>query len=286
MHPTPLHAAVAALVLVATPAHAEREAPASAAAAAAPSAGGQLALVLVLRDCSVSAVEASGTTLAFAAELSNPTREVVLLGGVSYALDVEGKRMFEGAVPGGVEVPAGGSTAFPLSGRVRYADLPGIAAKAALKKHVPYRFVAAAAVRTPSGDLTVPVAREGDLSVPTRPEFALAGLRIKSMNPLDASIEVSVKVENENTFPLPKGLLEYRITIAGGEIASAEGALPVIGPGEKTVIAIPVKVSLKNAGRGVVKALKGDAAMVGLRGVASVGELAYPVDLEARLPTR
>ena len=284
MHPTPLHAAVAALALAATPAHAQRDAPASAAAAAAPSAGGQLALVL--RDCSLSAVEASGTTLAFTAELSNPTREVVLLGGVSYALDVEGKRMFEGAVPGGVEVPAGGSTAFPLTGRVRYADLPGVAVKAALKKHVPYRFVAAAAVRTPSGDLTVPVAREGDLSVPTRPEFALAGLRIKSMNPLDASIEVSVKVENENTFPLPKGLLKYRITIAGGEIASAEGALPVIGPGEKTVIAIPVKVSLKNAGRGVVKALKGDEAMVGLRGVASVGELAYPVDLEAHLPTR
>jgi LEA14-like dessication related protein len=244
------------------------------------------ALAFSLKGASVDAVEASGATLAFSAELSNPTGATVLLGGVSYALDVEGKRVFEGTVPGGVEVPAGGSAAVPLPGRVRYADLPGVAAKVALKKAVPYRLSAAAAVRTPAGDVTVPVAYEGSLSVPKPPGFGLAGLKIKSMNPFDAAIEVSVEIENENAFPLPIGLLAYRITVAGGEIASAEGALPAIGPGQKAVIPIPVKISLKKAGKGVVKALKGDEAMVGLSGVAAVGDLSFPIALEARLPTR
>jgi LEA14-like dessication related protein len=282
MDRNPLRAAVAALAFTATLARGEAPAPAAAVAPAA--ARGPLALAL--KDCSVDSVEASGTTLAFTAELSNPTSERVMLGGVSYALDVEGKRVFEGAVPGGVEVPAGGSTSVPLPGRIRYADIPGFAAKVALGKRVPYRLVVAAAVRTAAGDVTVPVAREGDLSVPRTPGFELEGLRIKSMNPAHAAIEVSVKVQNENSFPLPKGLLRYRISVAGGEIASAEGALPVIGPGEKASIAIPVKLSLRSAGRGVVKALKGDAALVGLHGVASVGELSFPVDLEAHLPTR
>jgi LEA14-like dessication related protein len=243
------------------------------------------ALAFSLRGASVDAVEASGTTLAFSAELSNPTGAPVLLGGVSYALDVEGKRLFEGSVPGGVEVPAGGSSTVPMPGRVRYADLPGIALKVASKKPVPYRLSAQAAVRTRAGDVTVPVAYEGVLSVPQPPKVGLAGLRIRSMNPFDAAVEVSVEVENPNPFPLPVGLLAYRIAVAGGEIASAEAALPAIGSGQKAVFAIPVKISLKRAGKGVVKALKGDEAMVGLSGVAAVGDVAYPVSHEARLPT-
>ena len=238
-----------------------------------------------LRGCSVDQVEASGATLAFDAHLANPTAALVLLGGVTYALDVEGKRVFEGSVPGGVEVPAGGSAAVPLPGRVRYADLPGVAAKVALKKRVPYRLVAAAAVRTSGGDLTVPVTYEGELSVPKPPGVGLAGLRITSMNPFDAAIEVRVALENENTFPLPAGVLRFRITVAGGDLSSAEAALPGVPAGGKVVVAIPLKVSLRRAASGVVKALQGDAALVGLHAVASIGDLAYPVDLEARLPT-
>jgi hypothetical protein len=97
---------------------------------------------------------------------------------------------------------------------------------------------------------------------------------------------VSVEVENPNPFPLPLGLLAYRITVAGGEIASAEVALPVVGSGQKAVIAVPVKISLKRAGKGVVSALKGDEALVGLSGVAAIGDLSYPVAHEARLPTK
>ncbi len=242
-------------------------------------------LVFALRGCSVEAVEASGTTLAFKAELSNPTADAVLLGGVSYALEVEGKRVFEGTVPGGIDVPAGGTASLPLPGRFRYADVPGVAAKIALKKGVPYRLAASAAVRTPAGDVSVPVAHEGELSVPKLPGFGLAGLRIASLNPFDAAVEVKVELENGNTFALPAGVLRYRITVAEGELASAEGVLPSLGPGAKATVAIPVKISVKKAGKGVFKALKGDAALVGLHGVASIGELAFPVDLEARLPT-
>jgi LEA14-like dessication related protein len=253
-------------------------------AAAVPAiVGGQV--VLALRGCAVEAVEASGTTVAFTAELSNPTAEPVLLGGLSYALDVEGKRVFEGSVPGGVDVPAGGTASVPLPGRFRYADVPGVAAKIALKKAVPYRLAVAAAVRTSRGDVSIPVAHDGELSVPKLPGFGLAGLRIASMNPFDAAVEVKVEVENGNTFALPAGLLRYRITVAEGELASAEGVLPAIGPGAKAIVAIPVKLSVKKAGKGVFKALKGDAALVGLHGIASIGELAFPVDLEARLPT-
>jgi LEA14-like dessication related protein len=136
-------AAALAIVVHAAPARAEVAPVAPVAPVAAVAEGALAQPTLALRGCSVAQVEASGTTLAFDAQLANPTGAIVLLGGVSYALEVEGKRIFEGTVPGGVEVPAGGSQAVPLPGRVRYADLPGALAKMATKKPVPYRLVAA-----------------------------------------------------------------------------------------------------------------------------------------------
>ena len=239
-----------------------------------------------LRGASVGVVEASGTTLAFDAELSNPTPAPVCSAKCRSRSRSRGSACSRGPCPAASTCRRAGAAKVPFPGRFRYADLPGVAAKVALGRRVPYRLVATAEVRTAAGTILVPVAYDGDLSMPKLPELGLAGLRILSMNPFDAGVEVSVALENVNAFPLPAGLLRYRITIAEGELSSAEVALPAVGPGGKAVIAIPLKLSLKRVGKGVVTALKGDAATVGLHAVASVGELAYPVDLEARLPTR
>lgn len=239
-----------------------------------------------LRGFEVRDVEASGATLVFDAEVSNPTAAAVALAGVTFGLEVDGKRVVEGTLADGADVPPGGKLAIAFPGRIRYADLPGIAAKTALGRKVPFKLVATAQLRTPAGTLAVPVVYDGELSMPQRPGVGLHGLRIVSMNPFDAAIEVSVAVENENAFPLPAGSLQYRITIAGGDISSAQAALPEVAPRGKAVVAIPLKLSLRKVGRGVVQALKGDAAMVGLHAVATLAGLAWPVDLEARLPTR
>ncbi len=270
--------AVAVLLGPAVPALASDAPRADAPAAAAPG--------FALRGFDVRDVEASGATLVFDAEVSNPTPAAVALAGVTFGLEVDGKRVFEGTLADGADVPPGGKVAIAFPGRIRYADLPGLAAKTALGRKVPFKLVATAQLRTPAGTLAVPVVYDGELSMPQRPGVGLHGLRIVSMNPFDAAIEVSVSVENENAFPLPAGSLQYRITIAGGDISTAALALPEVAPRGKAVVAIPLKLSLRKVGRGVVKALKGDAAMVGLHAVATLAGLAWPVDLEARLPTR
>jgi hypothetical protein len=232
----------------------------------------------------VADVGADETTLSFDAELSNPTSRGVSLAGVSFVLAIGGKRVLEGTAAGGEEVPPGRSLAVSFPGRVRYADLPGLAAKTVLGGRVPFRLLATAEVRTPAGTLALPFVYDGDLSTPRPPDVGLAGLRVISWNPLDAAVEVSVALENANAFPLPAGLLRYRVSIAGGDLSEAEAPLPAVAPRAKTVVAIPIKVSVKRVGARVMKALRGEAAVVGLHAMASVGALAWPVDLEARLP--
>lgn len=239
-----------------------------------------------VRHVGVTDADASGTTLAFDTELSNATLSAVSLEQVAFALEVGGKRIVEGIVPRGVEVPPRGAVAITFPERIRYADLPGLLAKTALKGRVPFKLLATARVRTPLAVIEIPVVYDGDLSIPKTPGVGLAGFRVVSMNPLDAAVEVRVAVENENAFPLPPGNLSYRITLAGGDLSASEAALPAMAPGGKATVSIPLKVSLRRAGTAVVKALRGDTAVVGFHALASVGPFAWPVDLEARLPTR
>jgi LEA14-like dessication related protein len=252
--------------------------PASAEEAAAPRPE------VAVQGFSVAAADAEGTTLLFAAELANPSPRPATLASISFALELGGKRLVEATVPCGEEASPGGQVALTFPARLRYADLPGLALKTVVGGRIPFRLVATFEVRTPLGTLAIPVVYDGQLSMPSAPGVGLAGLRVVSWNPLDAAVEVKVAVENGNAFPLPAGLLRYRLTLAGGDLSEAEAALPAVSAGGKTVVAIPLKVSVRHVGARVMHALRGDAAVVGLHAVASVGALAWPVDLEARLP--
>jgi hypothetical protein len=229
-------------------------------------------------------VSASGTTLAFDVVLTNPSDAAIRVSGISFTVDVFGKRAIEGTLPAGAEVGARSSLEFPIVSDLRWADAPGMLVKAVTSKAA-YRLTVAVLIRTPLGEIALPLTHDGELSVPKRPGFGLAGLRVASLNPLDAAVEVRVSMENENAFPLPAGLLKLQLSIAGADVTSTEVALPTVDPGAKVVVPIPVGVSLRRAGQGVFRALKGDTASVGLHATASIGGLAYPVDLEAQLPT-
>jgi hypothetical protein len=239
---------------------------------------------LAVSGCRADEASASGTRLAFDIRLANPTGAPVRLGAVLFSLEVLGKSVVEGTLPLGADVAAGGSVTFPIVANLRWADLPSMAAKGALGR-TSYRLVVSAAIQTPLGEIVVPLTHDGELSLPKRPGFGLSGLRVASLNPLDAAVEVRIEMAKDNDFPLPAGQLRFRLSIAGADVTSAEVALPTVAPAAKVVVPIPVAVSLRQAGRGVFTALKGDATSVGLHAVASIGDLALPVDLEAQLPT-
>ncbi len=241
--------------------------------------------VLTLRSCAVDKLALEGATLALRYEVANPTPVDLELSRFGYAVEVDGKRVADGAVPGGVKVPASGVAPVLVPVAVRFSSIPGFAAKVATKDPVPYRLTGAVAVRAPTGEeAELPIDYAGALAVPKLPAFGLKGFKVRSWNPFDAAVEVRIGIENENAFDLPPGALRVAVSIGGQQVASADGTLAAVPAGAKVVVPIPVKVSLKNAGRGTIQALKGEDAVVALHGEAAFGELSWPVDLEARVP--
>ncbi len=242
---------------------------------------------LAMRSCSVERIELEGAKLLARYEVANPNAYDLELAGVRYTVEVDGKAVADGASAEPVRIPARGSAPISLPVEVRFARVPGFAAKVALKDAVPYRLSGSVAVRRPEGEaIDLPIEHSDKLGVPKLPGFALKGIRVRSWNPFDAAVEVKLALENENVFALPGGGLRVRVVIADQDVASADAVLEPIAAGAKANVAFPVKISLKRAGRGVVGALKGDEAQVGIVGEASFGELRFPLDLVARVPTR
>jgi LEA14-like dessication related protein len=242
----------------------------------------------VIRGMSARDADAQGATLQFDGVVINSTAVPVTLARVTSNLELEeGKRLFEGTLPGGAVIDPGGVATVALPIQLSWTRVPGLAGRVVgmttVRRAVPFRFHATAYLRTPTGPVACPIVYAGEIDAPLRPTIRLRGGRILKANPFDAAIELKLVVENENPFPLPSGSLRYRITLAGGDVSASALTLPHLEPAEKATVRIPLSLSLKKLGSGAVKALKGDSAVVGFHALASIGAMEWPVDVETTL---
>jgi LEA14-like dessication related protein len=239
---------------------------------------------ITFRTASLDSLDLEGATIALEWSVENPNGFGLDLASLGYRLDLEGKRIVDGTLPGGLQIPANGAAPLKLPVHVRFADVPGFAALLSKKEDVGYRLSGTVGVRTPLGVLELPVSHDDRLPLPRLPAFALDGLSVRSTSFTEVAVEVKLRVKNPNRFPLPAPTLSYGVSIAGGPIASAEtrGAAPVAGS-SSSVVAIPVRISLLGAGRAAAAIVQGGPVDVALTGSASFGGIPVPLDLHARL---
>jgi LEA14-like dessication related protein len=101
------------------------------------------------------------------------------------------------------------------------------------------------------------------------------------------AVDVRVKVQNPNAFPLPNGQIDYALALAGTSVARAAGASVAAVPGGgSAVVEIPVRVDVLSAGRVATELARGAEVQVELTGKADLAGLALPLDLSARVPAR
>jgi LEA14-like dessication related protein len=272
---TPHRAAVAALAIAALASCAELSQLANAALERP---------TLTFQSASIQALDLSGATVAFEYRLENPNAFGLDLARVAYRLDLEGKRIVDGEMPGGLKVPARGGAPVTFPVRLRFADVPGFAQLLSSRDAVAYRLSGAVGVQTPVGVVEVPLSHEDRLPLPRLPGFALEGISVRSASLTDVVLDVRLAVKNPNRFPLPAATLGYGLSVAGAPVASAEGKdLRAVASGASAVVAIPVRVSLLGAGRAVNQLVQGNAVDVALTGSADFGGVPVPIDLRTRL---
>jgi LEA14-like dessication related protein len=242
---------------------------------------------LTFRSASLDALDLEGATVGFHYDLENPNGFGVSVARLGYAVEIEGKRVASGDLPGGLEIRASGTAPVTFPVRVRFRDVPGIVSLIGKRDRLPYRLSGTVGVKTPLGVLDLPLSHEDTLALPRMPDFAIDGLSIRSVGLDSVALDVRVAVRNPNGFAIPAGRLDYALSIGGSPVATGDGrALQAVAANGGTVVSIPVRVSYAGAGRAAADVARGGAVDVALRGTADVGGVAVPLDLAARLPAR
>jgi LEA14-like dessication related protein len=243
---------------------------------------------LTFRSASVDALDLEGATIGLTFDLANPNGFGLDLARVAWGLDMEGTRVAAGEMPGGLAIAAKATSPVTIPVRVRFRDVPGIVSLLTTRRDsVRYKVSGTAGVNTPIGVVDLPLAHEDTLRLPGLPGFSLEGISIRGVSLSTVALDLRLRVRNPNGFAIPPGRLDYALSIAGAEVASAsEAALAKVAAGGSALVSIPVKVSLLKVGSAASALVSGGEVPVGLAGKAEVAGLPLPLDLRGNVPAR
>ncbi len=243
---------------------------------------------LTFRSVALDRLDLEGATLAFTWDLENPNAFGADVARAAWQIEVEGTRVAAGDLPAGLSIPANGKAPLTFPVRVRFRDVPGIVnLLGSGRSDLAYRLSGSLGIRTPIGVVDLPMSHADRVKVPSLPRFAIDGLRVRSVSLSTVSLDVRVRVQNPNAFPLPDGQLDYALAVAGASVARAQGASVGAVPGNgSAVVEIPVKIDVLSAGRAASELARGGDVQVDLTGNANVAGLPLPLQLSGRVPAR
>ncbi len=242
---------------------------------------------LTFRSVDVRSLDLDGATLGFNFDVENRNAIGLDVAKITYALDVEGTRVTTGDAPGGLKLPAKGKAPLTFTARLRFRDVPGIASLLGKRESVRYKLSGSVGVQTALGMLELPVSHEDQVQLPRAPAFRLEGLSIRSASLARVTLEVQLRIDNPNAFPLPAGKLASSLSLGGTSVAQIQDrALAAVEKNGSAVVTVPVQLDLAQAGRAAAELLQGGKVDVGLRGAADVAGMHLPLDLGGRFSAR
>lgn len=242
---------------------------------------------LVFRSVALQSVDLEGATLAFTYDLENPNSYGLDLAKVGYGLEVEQTRILTGEVAGGLRIPASGTAPLTFTARLRFRDVPGVVQLFGKQDQIRYKLSGTVGVKSPVGILELPLAHEGSVTLPAMPRFAIDGLGIRSVSLSQVTVEVRLRLQNPNDFPVPAGRLDATLSLADKPLAAVEGRALAAIPGRgEALVKLPIQIDLARAGRVAADLVAGKPVDVAVHGKVDVGGLSLPLDLGGRFTGR
>ncbi|UCH49284.1 MAG: LEA type 2 family protein [Betaproteobacteria bacterium] len=230
--------------------------------------------------------------LVFDVEVSNPYNVSLPLVDLTYTLGSGGKQLLSGSIKPSGSVPANGKSVLQLPARLDLASvvktLPGVKPGAV----VPYEAQLNLIVDVPVvGEMTLPVERNGEIPVPALPQITLLSFDVGDLGLDEVRAEARLRVKNTNRFRIELTRVRFDLALGGRKVASTRlSASPKLAPGQTAVVKIPLSLSPRALGAGVLDVLSGSDAGYAISGRLDVmtryGELALPFSQKGNTTVR
>lgn len=232
---------------------------------------------LAYESWSADQLDLDGVTIALHYRLENPNDFGLDLRRLGYRLEVEGRQLVEGELPGGLSIRAKGSTPVPIPVRLRWRDIPGFVEVLLTRTDLAYRVSGNAGVGTPVGTVDLPFDHRARVALPRPPSIGIEGIAIRESSLANLALDLKLRVENRNAFPLPVGALTYGLRVGQRDlVAGGSHPLAAVPAGGRATIPIPIRISLLGVAESASELMRG--AEVRLHGLADFGPMQVPVD--------
>jgi LEA14-like dessication related protein len=234
---------------------------------------------LAYESWSADGLDLDGVTIHLRYRLDNPNDFSLDMRRLDYRLEVEGQQVAEGELPAGIQLRARGATPLSVPIRLRWRDIPGFVQLLVTRRDVAYRVTGNAGVATPLGTVGLPFEHQDRVALPRPPSVGLEGVRVGRADATALEVDVRLRIENGNAFPLPVGALLYGLRL--GERSLVDGGthpLAAVPPGGSAVVTVPIRISLQGLAETFLELLRG--AALSFQGRAGYGPLEVPVETE------
>lgn len=224
-------------------------------------------------------------TLDFVLSIHNPNPIGASLSGYDYVFSVEGNEFFKGDETQAITLPASGNGQMHIPVTIQFKELYSLIKTTENQDTVGYKI---SGHFQPAGILAgfnVPFSKSGNLPAIKRPKISLSGLKVKGLSLAKVDLELGINVDNPNIFGFDMSKLDYRIIIAGQEVATGladqVAQVPKKGKGS---ITLPISLSLIGAASAVRSAIAGQAVDCAVNGSTDLstqfGQVRLPLDLK------
>jgi len=240
-----------------------------------------------LSDLSLDAAD-----LVFDVEVTNPYGFSLPTPSFDYRLATGDSQLVQGSAAAEGPIPARGRRTVQVPVGLVFADLLNAARGVRLGDVIPYTADVTLSTDAPAiGRVSLPMSRSGELPVPAPPRVSLAGIDIDNLSLTSADLTINAEVSNPNAFRLALSKLNYGLSLAGREVATAAAAdAPALNPDDTGAFSFPVSVRPIDLGAAFLNVLRGSSAEYRLRGAFAAdspfGPITLPVDRSGTVPLR
>ena len=210
-------------------------------------------------------------TLNFDLLVSNPNQFGILLSGFDYSFALENKEFLTGDENREIRVASVAQSNVNIPVTLNFQQVYKLAKEFESLDSLEYKI---SGHLKPGGLLAgfpIPFSKSGSLPNVRIPKISFKGLKVNSLGFSGVDLELGVGIDNRNVFGFDIGKFDYKINLAGTEVATGVtenlAQIPGKGLGE---IKLPIKMSFMSLAGPLRSALTGEAVDATVVGGASL----------------
>jgi LEA14-like dessication related protein len=227
-------------------------------------------------------------TLNFDLLVSNPNQFGIQLSGFDYAFQLENKEFLSGEDSNDLRVASGAQSHVNIPVTLNFQQVFKLAKEFESLDSLDYNI---SGHFKPGGLLAgfnIPFSKTGSLPNVRIPKIKFNGLKVNSLGFGGVDLELGVGIDNNNVFGFDIGKLDYKINLAGTEVANGvtENLAKIPGKG-KGEIKLPIKMSFMSLAGPLRSALTGEAVDATIQGGANLntpfGVFELPINTQQKV---